>query len=35
MKSKKGIFIVIIICIILATTIAVVVKPYSNVELNC
>lgn len=34
MKNKKGIFIVIITCIILATTIAVVIKPYNNVELN-
>lgn len=34
MKNKKAVFIVIIVCIILATTIAVVVKPYNNVELN-
>ena len=34
MKNKKVVFIVISICIILAATIAVVIKPYNNVELN-
>lgn len=34
MKNRKGILIVIITFIILASTIAVVVKPYSNVEFN-
>lgn len=34
MKNKKGIFIVIIISVILATTITLVIKPYNNVELN-
>lgn len=34
MKNKKTLFIIIIVCIILATTIAVFMKPYNNVELN-
>lgn len=34
MKNKKGIFIVIIVSVILTTTIALVIKPYNNVELN-